>query len=81
MINNRYKISLTLILLEVVMDLKQLRKNKKITQFRLASVIGVNQSAVAMWERGASIPQTKDLTKIAKALGVTVDELLACFEK
>lgn len=48
------------------------------TQKELAQVVGVDQSAVAQWETGASGPHRNKLPKLAKALGCTVDELLKC---
>jgi transcriptional regulator with XRE-family HTH domain len=63
------------------MKLSKLRKAKDITQVELAQKLGVTQSTVSMWERGVSIPQTKDLGNIAQTLGVTVEELYKCLEK
>ena len=63
------------------MNLKDLRKLKNVTQTEIAKSLGIKQSSVAMWESGASRPQTKDLRKIADVLGVSVEQLLDCFEK
>lgn len=56
--------------------LKELRKNKKITQAKLAEVLGVSRSTISMWEIDESQPDNATLVKIAKFFDVTVDYLL-----
>lgn len=63
------------------MEFKLLRKEKGKTQTEIALQIGIKQSAVAMWETGKSKPRTEDLPKLAEALGVTVERVIACFTK
>ena len=58
------------------MNIKKIREKKDITQQELATVLGVGQSTVAMWETGKSLPRVETLKAIAKALGCTIDELL-----
>ena len=60
------------------MRIREIRKERGMTQKELAQVVGVDQSAVAQWETGASGPHRNKLPKLAKALGCTVDELLKC---
>ncbi|CUI02844.1 RstR phage-related transcriptional repressor [Janthinobacterium sp. CG23_2] len=55
--------------------LKTLRESRKLTQVRLAELIGANSRAYNRWERGSFIPQLDTLMKIADALNVTLDEL------
>jgi transcriptional regulator with XRE-family HTH domain len=55
--------------------LKTLRESRKLTQTRLAELIGVNSRAYNRWERGNFIPQLETLMKIADVLNVTLDEL------
>lgn len=57
-------------------NIKERRKQANITQSELAASIGVGQSAVAMWETGASLPRAELLPKIASVLNCTVDDLL-----
>ena len=45
------------------------------TQAELASVLGVKQTTVAMWETAASYPRAELLPVIAKTLNCTIDEL------
>ncbi len=55
--------------------LKQLRKAKNMTQQDLADQLGVSNKSVSRWESG-SYPDVATLGPLAKALGVTVDDLL-----
>jgi len=55
--------------------LKALREARKLTQARLAELIGVNPRAYNRWERGNFVPQLDTLIKIADALNVSLDEL------
>lgn len=63
------------------MTLKDYRKNKGLTQADVAKRFNIKQSTVAMWESGASIPRTENITKLADLLGISVDQLLECFER
>lgn len=63
------------------MDFKLLREKACFTQKELASVLGLRQGAIAMWETGKSAPKTTDLPKIAEALKVTVEDIVNCFSK
>lgn len=53
-----------------------LRKEKGYTQARLAEILNVSNRTVSKWEKGDGYPDVTLLPEIAKALGVTVDELL-----
>lgn len=54
-----------------------LRKEKGLTQRQLADRLYVTNKAVSKWELGRSLPDSATLEPLARALGVTVDELLA----
>lgn len=56
--------------------LKYFRKTASLTQEQVAAYLGVGQSAVSMWESGASKPRAETLKKLADLLNCTVDELL-----
>ena len=56
--------------------LKQLRTHSNLSQQKMADVLGISRSAVAMWETGGSEPDNKTLEKIADFFGVSVDYLL-----
>jgi transcriptional regulator with XRE-family HTH domain len=55
--------------------LKVLRESRKLTQARLAELIGVNPRAYNRWERGNFVPQLDTLIKIADVLQVSLAEL------
>ena len=52
------------------------RKNRNLTQEKLAENLGVSPQAVSSWERDEYLPDTKNLTALADALDVTLDSLL-----
>lgn len=58
------------------MKIKSIREANGLTQEELANQLGVNRSAVAMWEAGKAMPRADKLLKLAELLGCTVDELL-----
>lgn len=53
-----------------------LRKEKNLTQEKIAEKLGVSRGAVAKWESGASSPNIELFGRIAEYFGVTCDELL-----
>ncbi len=57
--------------------LKQLRKEKQLTQEELADEIHVSRSAVAKWENGLGLPSDESLQEIAAFFGVNREDLLA----
>lgn len=61
-------------------SIKALRKEKKITQKELATVLKVTQQAVGKWETGNSMPDTESLRKLAEYFSVSVDALLGMQE-
>lgn len=54
----------------------QARQKAGLTQSQVAKALGVDQSAVCLWETGKTFPRATTLSKIAKLYGCTVDELL-----
>lgn len=56
--------------------LKKLRESKGLSQQKLASLIGVSRSTVAMWESGKSQPSLEMLVELAQLFEVSVDYLL-----
>ena len=55
---------------------KELRKEKNLTQKELAKRINITDKAVSKWERGLSFPDITMLNILSKELDVTVEELL-----
>ena len=53
------------------------RKKSKLSQEELAARVGVSRQAVSKWELGDATPEVDKLVALAKAFGVTTDELLS----
>ncbi len=56
--------------------LRQLRKDRKLTQQQLAELIGVKNSVISFYEVGERTPSPDVLRKLALALHVSTDFLL-----
>jgi transcriptional regulator with XRE-family HTH domain len=56
--------------------LAQLRHTAGLTQHELAQLLDVPQSNIAFWERSEKPPRSDILPKMAKVLGVSVEDLL-----
>ncbi len=59
----------------------RLRKQKGITQDKLANMIGVSSGAVSKWETESSKPDIHLLSPLARALNATLNELLSFSEE
>ena len=57
--------------------IKRLREEKELTQARLADKIGVSAKAVSKWETAKGLPDITLIEPLAKALGVSVAELMS----
>ncbi len=57
--------------------IRDLRKEKGISQKQFAAVLNVSESAVCKWEKGVNLPDTLNLQAISDMFQVTVNELLA----
>lgn len=57
--------------------IKRLREEKGITQTQLADKIGVSSKAVSKWETAKGLPDITLIEPLAKALGVSVMELMS----
>lgn len=47
-----------------------------LSQEKLAEQLGISRQAVSKWETGDALPDTDKLVPLARALGITVDQLL-----
>ena len=56
--------------------LKKARERRKLTQEALANRVGVHQVTIARLETGARRPSADLLRRLAKALGVRMEDLL-----
>lgn len=59
-------------------NLKKFRKLSGFRQDDVAKIIGLDRSAYAYYEAGKTEPNTENLIKIAKMLGIDVNTLLGC---
>jgi len=57
-------------------NLARLRKERKLTQERLAQALGVSFQAVSKWETAQAYPDIELLPRLAKFLATSVDSLL-----
>lgn len=60
--------------------IRKYRKKSEMTQEQLAALLGVTASAVNKWEKGNACPDIALLAPIARALGISLDTLLAYHE-
>lgn len=56
--------------------IKELRKERNISQALLAKNLGVSQKAIDYWERGVNEPKASYIVKLADFFGVSADFLL-----
>ena len=56
--------------------IKELRKEKNMTQKELAEKIGLTDKAISKWERGLSFPDITMLSSLAEVFDVDVSEIL-----
>lgn len=59
-----------------IMRLKQLRKQRGLSQLRLAMELGTNQNSISRYESGEREADYRMLIRIADYFGVSIDYLL-----
>ena len=57
--------------------LKMYRKQKGVSQEKIAELVGVSRQAVTKWESGQTVPSTENLMALASIYGISLDELAA----
>ncbi len=57
--------------------IKDLRKEKELTQQDLADMLGVTNRAVSKWENGLSLPDYSILNDLCEILDISINELLS----
>ncbi|MDP2930354.1 MAG: helix-turn-helix transcriptional regulator [bacterium] len=61
----------------IAVEIKRLRRKKKLSQEKLAHLADISYNTIVKIETGSTPnPGIKTISKIAKALGVMVDELI-----
>lgn len=61
--------------------IKEFRQGKKMSQEKVAELVGVSRQAVTKWEADQTAPSTENLFKLADIFGTTVDMLIASDER
>lgn len=61
---------------KIMKNLKDLRKNRNLTQEDLAKELFTNNQSISNWETGLSEPDINTLIRLAKFFNVTTDYLL-----
>ncbi len=56
--------------------LASLRRDAGLTQTELARLVGEKQQTIAYWEKSSRPPRSDVLPKLAKVLGVRIDDLI-----
>jgi len=56
--------------------LKELRKEKDLTQKQLAEILQTTDDSIFSWEKGRSQPSIEMIRKLSKFFGVSTDYLL-----
>ena len=57
-------------------NLKQLRKEKQLSQEELAEILDVSRQAVSKWEQGIGYPEVEKLLLLSSKLSVSLDSLM-----
>ena len=58
-------------------NLKQLRKEKQLSQEELAEILDVSRQAVSKWEQGIGYPEVEKLLVLSSRLNISLDSLMA----
>lgn len=56
--------------------LRQIRRQKKLTQEELAEICNFDRSAIGYWENGKRMPKLDTLFRIAKGLGISPEQII-----
>ena len=57
-------------------NLKQLRKEKQLSQEALAEILDVSRQAVSKWEQGIGYPEVEKLLLLSSKLNISLDSLM-----
>ena len=53
----------------------ELREKKGLSQSELGKILGVTNKAISKWENGGAYPSAELMLPLAKALGISIEEL------
>ncbi len=54
------------------------RKEKNITQSKLAEMLNITDRAISKWENGACLPDASTMPLLCEILGITINDLFSC---
>lgn len=54
--------------------IKEYRKEKNLSQLKLAKIVGVSQKAIDYWERNVNEPKASYIILLVQAFNITFDE-------
>lgn len=63
-----------------IMKIQELRESLGIKQTELAAKMGVSQGTVSEWEKEIYLPKARQIPRLARVLGVTINELFVPIE-
>lgn len=66
--------------MEIKDILKSLRKEKKLTQAKIAQILGISRVAYTKYENGDNTPTTENILKLADFYNVSTDYLLGRYK-
>lgn len=58
-------------------NLKQIRKEKELSQEELAEILDVSRQAVSKWEQGIGYPEVEKLLLLSSKLNISLDSLMS----
>ncbi len=56
--------------------LKEIRRERGLTQMKLSEMIGIDQALISKYESGGRVPPTEALIAFADVFGVSIDYLV-----
>ncbi len=62
--------------MKIGQTIRDLRKEKGLSQEELAKLLFLSQDTISLWERGKSLPDIVAVVKLTKIFNVTSDYLL-----
>ena len=61
---------------KITLHIRELRKERKMTQTQLAELLATTQDTVSLWELGKSYPDIPSLVRLCDIFDVSADYLL-----
>ncbi len=65
----------------MVMRIRELREAANLQQKQVAAHMGVLQTAVSNWETEVALPKARELPRLARVLGCSIDDLFVPLEE